>query len=72
MLHRLEIMGKAERRLSEETRIHLSNIPFILMRNRILQEYDKVDLSEVWDVVHKDLPVLIAQRSKVVLAPEKS
>jgi len=71
VLRRLEIMGKAERRLSEETRIHLSNIPFTLMRNRIFLEYDKVDLSDVWDVVHKDLPRLIAQLEKVVLSHEK-
>ncbi|WP_234488442.1 DUF86 domain-containing protein [Oxynema sp. CENA135] len=65
-IRRLEIIGEAERRLSEGTRISLSKIPLILMRNQIVKEYDKIDLEVVWNTVQNDLPKLIAEIEKVM------
>jgi|SRR4028118_320331 uncharacterized protein with HEPN domain len=69
VMRQLEIMGEAARRLSEETRLELSEIPWrqiIGMRNRLIHGYDDVDLAIVWDSVQNDLPLLIAQLEKVV------
>ena len=69
VMRQLEIMGEAARRLSEETRLELSDIPWrqiIGMRNRLIHGYDDVDLAIVWDSVQNDLPLLIAQLEKVV------
>ncbi len=69
VMRQLEIMGEAARRLSEETRLELSELPWrqiIGMRNRLIHGYDDVDLAIVWDSVQNDLPLLIAQLEKVV------
>jgi uncharacterized protein with HEPN domain len=59
VMRQLEIMGEAARRLSEETRQELFEIPWhqiIGMRNRLIHVYDDVDLAIVWDTVQNDLP----------------
>ena len=69
VMRQLEIMGEAARRLSEETRQELSEIPWhqiIGMRNRLIHVYDDVDLAIVWDTIQNDLPPLIAQLEKIV------
>jgi uncharacterized protein with HEPN domain len=69
VIRQLEIMGEAARRLSEETRLKFSEIPWrqiIGMRNRLIHGYDDVDLVIVWDSIQNDLPLLIAQLEKVV------
>jgi uncharacterized protein with HEPN domain len=71
---RIEIIGEAARRISEGTRTGLSQIPWrriIGMRNRIIHEYERVDLDVVWDVVGNDLPALIAELEKIVPPEEE-
>ncbi len=72
VIRRLEVIGEAERRLSERTRVSLSRIPFILMRNRIIHEYDKIVLEVVWDTVQQDLPTLIESLEKVLPVQEEA
>jgi uncharacterized protein with HEPN domain len=36
------------------------------MRNRIIHEYDRVDLAVVWDVVQNELPSLIVELETIV------
>jgi uncharacterized protein with HEPN domain len=63
VIRRLEIIGEAARRLSDETRLMMPDIPWadlIGMRNVMIHEYDDVDLSIVWDTVKTDLEKLIA------------
>ncbi|MCT7963186.1 DUF86 domain-containing protein [Laspinema sp. D1] len=71
VIRRLEVIGEAERRLSERTRVSLSRIPFIMMRNRIIHEYDKIVLEVVWDTVQQDLPVLVESLEKVLPPQEQ-
>ena len=69
VIRRLEIIGEAARRLSDETRQSLASIPFNTMadmRNLLIHEYDDVDLSIVWDTVQIDLPSLIVILEKIV------
>ena len=73
VMRQLEIMGEAARRLSEETRLEISEIPWrqiISMRNRLIHGYDDVDLVIVWESIQNDLPPLIAELEKVVPAEE--
>src|SRR4030042_1705494 len=59
---RFEIIGEASRRISEETRISHSELPWgemIAMRNVMIHEYDDVDLVIVWETVKNNLPSLI-------------
>lgn len=63
VIRRLEIIGEAARRLSDEARAAVPEVPWrsvIGMRNLMIHDYDDVDLDIVWDSVHGHLPRLIA------------
>lgn len=69
VIRRLEIIGEAARRLSDETRIALPELAWeamVGMRNVLIHEYDDVDFSIVWDAIQGDLPPLIATLEKIV------
>ena len=62
VLHQLLVIGEAVRRLSEGFRGRHPGVPWHLMagmRNKIIHEYDDVDLEEVWKTVREDLPELV-------------
>jgi uncharacterized protein with HEPN domain len=59
----IEIIGEAARRISDHTRNLHPELPWrdmISMRNRLIHEYDDVDLALVWETVSDDLPHLIS------------
>lgn len=62
VIRRLEIIGEAARRISVDTQTEISSIPWremIGMRNRMIHNYDDIDLYIVWQTVQDDLPRLI-------------
>ncbi|MBF0462923.1 MAG: DUF86 domain-containing protein [Magnetococcales bacterium] len=62
VVRRLEIIGEASRRLSEQSRASLPELPWramVSMRNLMIHEYDGVDYALVWETVKNDLPPLI-------------
>ena len=70
----IEITGEAASRISPQTRAAHPEIPWsevIGMRHRLVHGYFEVDLQKVWDTVHRDLPLLIAQIEPLV-PPEES
>ena len=74
VVRRLEIIGEAARRVSEETRRQLPQLPWqdmVRMRNIMIHEYDDVDLSLVWDTVQIDLPALVSALERIVPQKEK-
>ena len=63
VIRRLEIVGEAARRLSDETRAAHSQLPWqdvIGQRNILIHKYDDVDFTLVWETLKNDLPQLIA------------
>ncbi len=63
VLHSLEIIGEAARRVSQEFQDRHPEIPWkdmAGMRNRLVHEYFRINLAAVWDTVQNDLPDLIA------------
>lgn len=69
VIRRIEILGEAARRVSPETQMAHSNIPWremIGMRNMMIHDYDDVDLHVVWQTVRQDLPRLIAEIKPLV------
>ncbi len=73
VIRRLEIIGEASRRLSDQTRAAFPHLPWQAMagmRNILIHEYDGVDLITVWDTVHIDLPAIISTLQSVI-PPEK-
>ena len=73
VVRRIEIIGEAARRVSEETRNKYLQIPWremTSMRNLVIHEYDVVDINQVWDTVQNKLPPLIEELTKIVPPPE--
>jgi uncharacterized protein with HEPN domain len=69
VIRRLEIIGEAARRVSNEGRLVNPALPWkqmIGMRNVVIHGYDEVDLNVVWDTVKNDLPPLAAMLETMV------
>ena len=72
VIRRLLIIAEAARRISENTRQNLSNISWGEingMRNRLVHEYDDINLNIVWDVIQYEIPSLIREL-KLIVPPE--
>jgi uncharacterized protein with HEPN domain len=68
VIRRLEIIGEASRRLSEEIKAAYPEVPWrkmIGMRNIIIHEYDDVDMNVVWETAKDWLPELIEALEKI-------
>ena len=62
VLHQLLVLGEAGKRLSQEFRAQHNEIPWrkiVGMRDKLIHEYDDVDLNEVWKTVSSDVPRLL-------------
>jgi len=65
----LEVVGEAATRISPQTQDELGAIPWpdiVGLRNRLIHGYDKVDFGILWDVIHVDLPPLVAELKKAL------
>lgn len=63
VLFQITILGEAARRVSEAYRAEHPLVQWAqmaAMRNRIVHEYDEIDLDIVWEVVSRELPELVA------------
>ncbi len=72
VIRRLLVIAEAARRVSEATRQTLPNISWQEingMRNRLVHDYDDVNLNIVWDVVQFEISPLIAEL-KLRIPPE--
>jgi len=69
VVRRIEIIGEAARRISDETRSEYTELPWsdmIGMRNLMIHEYDDIDIAIVWETVKNDLPLLIDSLEKIL------
>ena len=69
LIRELEIIGEAANKVSRETRLGNTAIPWqdiTGMRNRLIHAYFDVDLDTLWITVTKDLPVLRAELEKIL------
>ncbi len=69
VVHHIQIVGEAVRKLSVEFRTGHPEIPWsqiVAMRHILVHDYFGVDLEEVWSAVEKDLPTLKAQVRKLL------
>ena len=72
VIRRLLVIAEAARRVSEPTRQNLPNVSWQEingMRNRLVHEYDDLNLNIVWDVVQNEIPMLI-EELKIQIPPE--
>jgi uncharacterized protein with HEPN domain len=72
VIRRLLVIAEAARRVSETTRKTLPKISWQEingMRNRLVHDYDDVNLNIVWDVVRSEVPSLI-EELRLQISPE--
>lgn len=69
VIRRLEIVGEAARRISEEMRLAHSELPWsdmVKMRNFMIHEYDDIDPNIIYETAKTDLPKLIITIEKIL------
>jgi len=69
VVRRLEIIGEAARRVSDDTRELHAHLPWhkmIGMRNAMIHEYDDIDMPLVWETVKTSLPELVRLLEKII------
>lgn len=76
LVHLLQVVGEAARRVSHASRIASPAIPWdaiVGMRNRLVHDYLNVNNDVVWNTLQDDLPLLIGQLHALVdsLKPDK-
>jgi uncharacterized protein with HEPN domain len=67
VIRRLSMIGEASKRVWQNTCNNLITIPWSAingMRNRLVHEYDGIDLDVVWDTAITSLPMLILELKK--------
>jgi uncharacterized protein with HEPN domain len=69
VIRKIEILGEASNRISEETKTRFPDLPWDKMkgmRNILIHMYDELDLNIIWDTVTKDIPPLKTRLSKLL------
>ncbi len=69
VVRRLEIIGEAAGRVSSATQKKHATLPWQAMkgtRNRVIHEYDSIELDIIWDIIQLDLPLLVSELEKIV------
>jgi len=69
VVRRLEIIGEASGRVSLETQKRYAHLPWQAMkgtRNKIIHEYDSIELDIIWEITQQDLPYLVNELEKII------
>lgn len=69
VVRRLEIIGEASNRVSTATQKKYDHLPWQAMkgtRNKIIHEYDSIELDIIWDIIEQDLPSLVSELEKII------
>lgn len=64
VVRRFQVIGEAAGKIPKEKRTQFPEVPWakiVALRNLIIHDYASVDFSEVWRVVHEELPTLKSQ-----------
>ena len=72
VLHEIQVIGEATKRLSDPFRDSHPTVPWsdiAGMRDKLIHDYDDVDLEEVWKVVDLDIPTLLAYLEPLTRKP---
>ena len=69
VIRRLAIIGEAANRISEQTRTRIPEIPWaeiVGMRNRLIHQYDDLDMVIVWETIKNDILILVTILEKFI------
>jgi len=65
----LEIIGEAASKISSETQVKYTRIPWVQMvgmRNHLIHGYFNVDLNIIWETLNNNLPSLIQSLEEII------
>ncbi len=69
IIRKIEIIGEASNRLSDELKNRFPDLPWEKMRgmrNILIHMYDEIDLNIIWDTINKDIPKLNTHLMKIL------
>lgn len=69
VLYQISILGEAIKRVSSEFKRQYPKIPYreiIGMRNKLVHDYDNINIQLVWSVIQTNIPELIEQLNTIV------
>lgn len=69
----LEVIGEAASKVPREECSRYPEIPWpqiVSLRNRLIHGYDQIDLDIIWQILTRDLPLLIAELEKIISQEE--
>jgi len=69
VLHQLLLIGEVTKRLSDSLKSDNPDIPWRQiagMRDKLIHDYDDVDLSQVWKTVQSNLPELLSRLEQMI------
>jgi len=69
VIRRIEIIGEASNRISEDIKTRFSDLPWKkmkAMRNILIHMYDELDLEIVCETIAKDIPFLIKKIKEII------
>jgi uncharacterized protein with HEPN domain len=75
VVRRLEVIGEAARRISEEARGQTPQIPWrrmIGLRNLLIHQYDKIEAELIWEIAEVDVPLLVTALTPLVPPPGRA
>ena len=70
----VEVVGEAASWIESDFRALHPQVPWsdiVATRNRLIHEYDQVDLNRIWRIVQDDIPPLIAQLESIIAAAQR-
>jgi len=69
----LEVIGEAASKVPREECSRYPEIPWpqiVSLRNRLIHGYDQIDLDIIWQILTRDLPLLIAELERIISQEE--
>lgn len=71
----LEVIGEASRTVSQDFKDRHPEIPWVqlaALRHRIVHEYFRLDLGIIWEIVSREVPLLLGSLRPLVPPEEQS
>lgn len=71
----VEVVGEAASWVESDFRALHPQVPWrdiVATRNRLIHQYDQVDLDTIWRIVQDDIPPLVAQLNAIIAAAQRA